>query len=361
MTAPPAFAVEVRGLEKSFPGDPPAHALRGVSLAVRDNEFFTLLGPSGCGKTTLLRIVAGLEKPTGGRVLLFGEDITALPPNRRPVNTVFQHYALFPHMTVAENVGFGLRMLGAGRAAIRAAVEETLALTHMSDFAARSPSQLSGGQRQRVALARSLAPRPKVLLLDEPLSALDLKLRQAMRMELKRVQRETGVTFLFVTHDQEEALAMSDRVAVMRDGAAEQVGAAREIYERPRSRFVADFIGDINMVEARAESVEDGAALFRVADDLRARVAVPSGRELAAGAKATLALRPERIRFAESGAPAEVDDAVYAGDDTLYILSPPGGETLRARASNAEGLPPLARGDVVRLQIADDAWRLLED
>ena len=360
MTAPSAFAVEVRGLEKSFPGDPPTRALRGVSLAVRDNEFFTLLGPSGCGKTTLLRIIAGLEKPTGGEVLLFGDDITALPPNRRPVNTVFQHYALFPHMTVAENVGFGLRMLGAGRSAIRAAVEETLALTRMSDFASRSPSQLSGGQRQRVALARSLAPRPKVLLLDEPLSALDLKLRQAMRMELKRVQRETGVTFVFVTHDQEEALAMSDRVAVMRDGTVEQVGATREIYESPRNRFVADFIGDINMVEARAERVEGGSALFRVADELRPRVAVPPGRELSAGAKATLALRPERIQFSENGARAEVDDAVYAGGDTLYILSPSGGETLRARVSNAEG-PPAARGDTVRLRIADDAWRLLEN
>ena len=258
-TAP---AVEARELEKSFSGDPPMRALRGVSLSVRDNEFFTLLGPSGCGKTTLLRIIAGLERPDSGAVLLFGADITALPPNRRPVNTVFQHYALFPHMTVAENVGFGLKMLGAGDSDIRAAVKETLGLTHMSDFAARMPAQLSGGQKQRVALARSLAPRPKVLLLDEPLSALDLKLRQAMRMELKRIQRETGVTFIFVTHDQEEALAMSDRVAVMRDGLAEQVGAAREIYERPRSRFVADFIGDINMTEARVETVENGRGGF---------------------------------------------------------------------------------------------------
>ena len=336
-------------------------ALRGVSLSVRDNEFFTLLGPSGCGKTTLLRIIAGLERPDSGAVLLFGGDITALPPNRRPVNTVFQHYALFPHMTVAENVGFGLKMLGAGDSDIRAAVKETLGLTHMSDFAARMPAQLSGGQKQRVALARSLAPRPKVLLLDEPLSALDLKLRQAMRMELKRIQRETGVTFIFVTHDQEEALAMSDRVAVMRDGLAEQVGAAREIYERPRSRFVADFIGDINMTEAQVETVENGAALFRVAEGLRARAAIPQGRELKAGAKATLALRPERVRLSGEGAPAVVADAVYAGDDTLYILSLPGGETLRARASNADGRPPLSPGDSARLQIDEDAWRVLED
>ena len=356
-----APAVEVRGLEKSFPGDPPARALRGVSLAIRDNEFFTLLGPSGCGKTTLLRIIAGLEKPDAGSVLLFGRDITALPPNRRPVNTVFQHYALFPHMTVAENVGFGLRMLGAAKPAIRAAVEETLALTRMSDFASRAPSQLSGGQRQRVALARSLAPRPKVLLLDEPLSALDLKLRQAMRMELKRIRRETGVTFIFVTHDQEEALAMSDRVAVMRDGKAEQVGAAPEIYERPRSRFVAGFIGDINLLEARAESVEKDAALFRVADGLRARAAIPDGREIAVGAPATLALRPERIRLGDQGAPAVVADAVYAGDDTLYILSPSGGGDLRARVSNADGRPPLSPGDRARIQIDEGAWRILED
>ena len=357
-TAP---AVEARELEKSFSGDPPTRALRGVSLSVRDNEFFTLLGPSGCGKTTILRIIAGLERPDSGAVLLFGADITALPPNRRPVNTVFQHYALFPHMTVAENVGFGLKMLGAGDSDIRAAVKETLGLTHMSDFAARMPAQLSGGQKQRVALARSLAPRPKVLLLDEPLSALDLKLRQAMRMELKRIQRETGVTFIFVTHDQEEALAMSDRVAVMRDGLAEQVGAAREIYERPRSRFVADFIGDINMTEAQVETVENGAAVFRVAEGLRARTAIPEGRELKVGAKATLALRPERVRLSGEGAPAVVADAVYAGDDTLYILSLPGGETLRARASNADGRPPLSPGDSARLQIDEDAWRVLED
>ena len=356
-----APAVEVCGLEKSFPGDPPVRALRGVSLAIRDNEFFTLLGPSGCGKTSLLRVIAGLEKPDAGRVLLFGEDITALPPNRRPVNTVFQHYALFPHMTVAENVGFGLKMLGAEKSAIRAAVEEALALTHMSDYAARAPAQLSGGQRQRVALARSLAPRPKVLLLDEPLSALDLKLRQTMRIELRRIHRETGVTFIFVTHDQEEALAMSDRVAVMRDGLPEQVDAAREIYERPRSKFVADFIGDINMAEARVEAVENGRALFHVADEIRVRAAIPAGRELSVGAQATLALRPERIRLGREGAPASVDEAVYSGGDTLYIVSAPGGAPLRVRVSNADGAPPLSPGDSVRMQIDDDAWRVLED
>ena len=225
-----SIAIEVRDAVKRFGS---VTALAGVSLTIRDNEFFTLLGPSGCGKTTLLRLIAGFEEITEGEILLYSEDLGALPPNRRPINTVFQHYALFPHMTVAENVAFGMRRLGWSKADIEAQTARILDLVKLGDLAARRPSQLSGGQQQRVALARAMAPRPRVLLLDEPLSALDLKLRQAMRIELKQIQKDTGITFVFVTHDQEEALTMSDRIAVMSAGEIRQVGTPHEIYEAP--------------------------------------------------------------------------------------------------------------------------------
>jgi spermidine/putrescine transport system ATP-binding protein len=246
-------AIDVRSAEKTYrnKGRPTVTALKSVSLTIQDNEFFTLLGPSGCGKTTLLRLIAGFEQPTAGEIMLFGEHIEGLTPYSRSVNTVFQHYALFPHMTVAQNIGFGLRMLKVDKAALDKTVAEMLALVHMEEFADRMPHQLSGGQQQRIALARALAPHPKVLLLDEPLSALDLKLRQAMRLELKKLQQETGITFVFVTHDQEEALAMSDRIAVMSNGEVQQVGTPEEIYNAPRNSFVADFIGDTNLIEAQ--------------------------------------------------------------------------------------------------------------
>ena len=239
-------------------------ALAGVSLTIRDNEFFTLLGPSGCGKTTLLRLIAGFEEITEGEILLYGEDIGTLPPNRRPINTVFQHYALFPHMTVAENVAFGMRRLGWSKADIEDQTVRILDLVKLGDLAARRPAQLSGGQQQRVALARAMAPRPKVLLLDEPLSALDLKLRQAMRIELKQIQEETGITFVFVTHDQEEALTMSDRIAVMSAGEIRQVGTPHEIYEAPVDRFVADFIGETNVLDVTVQRGPDGAWYSRL-------------------------------------------------------------------------------------------------
>ena len=225
-----SYAIEVEEVVKRY-GD--FTALSEVSLAIKDNEFFTLLGPSGCGKTTLLRVIAGFEDINAGAVSLYGEDITARAPHERPINTVFQHYALFPHMSVAENIGFGLEMLQAEKSAVEARVDEVLALVQLEEFATRKPHQLSGGQQQRVALARALAPSPKVLLLDEPLSALDLKLRKAMQIELKQLQRETGVTFIFVTHDQEEALTMSDRIAVMNQGTIQQLDDARSIYEVP--------------------------------------------------------------------------------------------------------------------------------
>jgi spermidine/putrescine transport system ATP-binding protein len=226
----------------------PVKALDDVFIQIRKNEFFTLLGPSGCGKTTLLRIIAGFEYPDAGDITLEGHPIKDDPPHKRPVNTVFQNYALFPHMTVSQNIGFGLEMLGRDKSDISSTVAKILALVKMEDLAGRQIDQLSGGQQQRVALARALAPSPRVLLLDEPLSALDLKLRKEMQIELKRLQNETGITFIFVTHDQEEALTMSDRVAVMKDGKILQVGTPEEIYDRPESIFVANFIGECNFI-----------------------------------------------------------------------------------------------------------------
>ena len=246
-----AIAVEARNVVKEFgSGTAAVRALDDVSVAILEGEFFTLLGPSGCGKTTLLRLIAGFEMPSSGTILLNGADITYLPPNKRPVNTVFQSYALFPHLTVAENIGFGLQMQHRPKAEVKARVDQMLALVKLEPLAGRKSAQLSGGQQQRVALARALAPEPKVLLLDEPLSALDLKLRKEMQIELKRLQTETGITFIFVTHDQEEALTMSDRIGVMSAGKLQQVGAPKEIYTRPVNRFVASFIGETNFMQA---------------------------------------------------------------------------------------------------------------
>ncbi|HMA15195.1 MAG: ABC transporter ATP-binding protein, partial [Bacteroidota bacterium] len=253
-------AIEARGLSKSFgAGRDAVLALDAVSLTILDNEFFTLLGPSGCGKTTLLRLIGGFEQPSAGEIFLRGEPLSGLPPFKRPINTVFQSYALFPHLTVGQNIAFGLEMLGRPKEERAARVDEMLALVKLTGYANRKPAQLSGGQQQRVALARALASQPKVLLLDEPLSALDLKLRKEMQIELKRLQTETGITFVFVTHDQEEALTMSDRVAVMDHGHVLQIGSPTEIYEHPQRRFVADFIGETNFLEARIEAAGGGA------------------------------------------------------------------------------------------------------
>ena len=256
-----SLAIEIKEVVKSFGN---FKALNQVSLQIRDNEFFTLLGPSGCGKTTLLRLIAGFEQVTEGAIYLFNEEIELLPPNKRPVNTVFQNYALFPHMTVFENVCFGLQMLGKPKSEIPKRASEMLDLVQLTEFTNRKPAQLSGGQQQRVALARALAPSPKVLLLDEPLSALDLKLRKAMQSELKYLQRETGITFIFVTHDQEEALTMSDRIAVMSAGEIQQIGDPRSIYEQPNNVFVADFIGETNLLKVQVESIENGQAKLQI-------------------------------------------------------------------------------------------------
>ena len=363
----PEPAIEIRGVTKIFDADKPrpVTALDEVSLTIYDNEFFTLLGPSGCGKTTLLRLVAGFDYPTRGEISLFGSTMHGLPPQKRPVNTVFQHYALFPHRSVAENVGFPLRMLGKAPEEISRTTREMLALVKMEDFGDRRPDQLSGGQQQRVALARALAPHPKVLLLDEPLSALDLKLRQDMRVELKNLQRQTGITFIFVTHDQVEALTMSDRIAVMSMGRLQQEGSPLEIYEQPVNRFVADFIGETNFVPGALARVESGRAWCRLGEGLEVSAAPIHGK--APGDRITLALRPEKIELAppESGRGfgGLVRECVYIGTDTNYFVSLDGADvTLMVRGRNSiSGETQFKNGDRATVIIADGAARLLAD
>jgi spermidine/putrescine transport system ATP-binding protein/putrescine transport system ATP-binding protein len=309
MTAPRTL-LEIDRVTKRFG---PAVAVDAVSLDIRENEFFALLGPSGCGKTTLLRLLAGFETPNEGRILLDGVDIAPVPPNRRPLNLMFQSYALFPHMTVRANVAYGLEMERLPRGEIEERVAAILATTHLTELAGRKPDQLSGGQRQRVALARALVKRPRVLLLDEPLAALDKKLRGAMQLELKRLQHEVGITFVVVTHDQEEALVMADRMAVLRNGKLLQCDTPHEIYERPADRFVADFIGVMNFV--RGELSANGVAL---AYGPSVTGPIPSGAT--PGVPATAAVRPERIRLFPEPTIAnrftgQVEAVVYHGLD----------------------------------------------
>ncbi len=317
-------------------------ALNNVSLSVNANEFFTLLGPSGCGKTTLLRLLAGFETPDAGSVTLDGKDITGDPANRRPVNTVFQSYALFPHMTIAQNIGFGLRMLGTPRDVIERVTKEMLDLVKLSAMSSRKPAQLSGGQQQRVALARALAPSPRVLLLDEPLSALDLKLRKEMQIEMKRIQRDSHTTFLFVTHDQEEALTMSDRIAVMDQGCVQQVGSPTEIYENPANAFVAAFIGDMNFVSVHQVVGREGDLV--VADTPIGRLQARQSGDCASAdtsSVATFAIRPERCRLkladkkeAGNGVRAKITNVVFTGPFASVIVRPENsGEELRVRVA----------------------------
>ena len=345
-------AISIESLSMEYGAAGSGHlALDTVSLEIRDNEFFTLLGPSGCGKTTLLRLIAGFEQPSAGVIRLYGEPMQDLPPFRRPVNTVFQSYALFPHMTVAQNIGFGLEMQGKPKAEIAATVEKMLALVKLPDVGNRRADQLSGGQQQRIALARALASRPRVLLLDESLSALDMKLRKDMQIELKRLQAETGITFIFVTHDQEEALTMSDRIAVMSKGRILQVGTPNEIYERPLNRTVADFIGETNFLEA--DPFAGGA---RLADGQ-----VLSLAGMPESGRITLAIRPERISLTDAGNLAgEVEEVVYIGTDTLYLLKVAGQSGFRVRQQNRAGSgQPLPRGAQVRLDVPAAAIRVL--
>ena len=319
------YAVELRNVWKRFPGPggEVVTAVKNVSLQIYDGEFFALLGPSGCGKTTSLRMIAGFELPSEGEIFIHGRPMGKTPPYQRPVNTVFQSYALFPHMTIGENVAFGLQMKGMDKKEIARRVAEALAMVRLSGYEKRKPKQLSGGQQQRVALARALVNRPEVLLLDEPLGALDLKLRKEMQLELKRLQREVGITFIFVTHDQEEALTMSDRIAVMEGGVALQVGTANEIYEHPNCRFVADFIGETNFIEGKVEAVErDGIASILSDDGLTLRG--QTIRPVASGAHVTLSIRPEKaflsVQAPPPGTPncyqVRVERVAYIGSDT---------------------------------------------
>ena len=318
--SPTAPAIRLRGLRKEFPGTPPVVAVDGADLEIGVGEFFSMLGPSGSGKTTVLRMIAGFEEPTAGTVELVGDDVTRLPPNRRDVNTVFQDYALFPHMSVLANVEYGLRVKKVPGAQARARAQEALEQVRLPEHGSRRPDQLSGGQRQRVALARALVNRPKVLLLDEPLGALDLKLREQMQVELKAIQRDVGITFLFVTHDQEEALTLSDRIAVFDAGRIEQVGTAREVYEQPASGFVAGFVGTSNLLAGDAAR----AVLGRVG---------------------SFGIRPEKIRLGAPGAAAEdavvrapgtIAEVVYAGPVTRYVVELAAGGRLVVLEQNGD-------------------------
>ena len=310
----PSYDVELLGVTKVFAATP---AVDDLTLKVKRGTFFSLLGPSGCGKTTTLRLIAGFEQPTSGRVIIGGNDVAGLPPYRRDVNTVFQHYALFPHMSVADNIAYGLRQRGVPRSDIQRRVAEALQMVRLPNAGPRRPLELSGGQQQRVALARALVNRPTVLLLDEPLSALDLKLRKEMQSELKILQQTVGITFIYVTHDQDEAITLSDRMVVMNTGRLEQEGTPEEIYERPRTRFVADFIGLTNFLEGvvRQSTAETaaGAGMRCVVLETPVGLVTCAGRQpdVAAGERVTLTLRPEKIRlFSERVTPGDGWNAI---------------------------------------------------
>ena len=323
-----------------------------VDLSIDKGEFFSLLGPSGCGKTTTLRMIAGFEEPTTGRILLEGRDVTHVPSARRPVNMVFQAYALFPHMTVFENVAFGLRVKKVGRREIEERVSDAMRIVQLEGMSKRKPIQLSGGQQQRVALARALVNRPAALLLDEPLGALDLKLRKEMQLELKHIQEQTQTTFVYVTHDQEEALTMSDRIAVMDQGLVEQVAGPRELYERPATPFVAGFIGVSNVLHLRPDRTDEGSVVMTVGES--ERIVAPSGRAGETG-EILITVRPEKIKFEDVGEPASrvsatVVDIVYLGSMTQYIVELPTGEQLTVHRLNDEvRRRPIQVGDRVTL------------
>lgn len=356
-SAAKSVAVGLYGITKRFDD---VTAVDRVDLEIDDGEFFSLLGPSGCGKTTTLRLVAGLEFPTAGRLSIFGAEVGTLPPNKRPVNTVFQDYALFPHMTVEQNVSFGLRMQRLPKAEIGPRVRAAIELVHMEGMEARRSNQLSGGQQQRVALARALVNNPKVLLLDEPLGALDLKLREAMQLELKALQRELGITFVFVTHDQSEALTMSDRIGVMHEGRLLQVGTPEEIYSRPANRFVADFIGHTNLLDALVTAPGEVT--------LPNGVRIPAASSLAPGTKVAVSLRPEQVRIHRRGAApsgrtavdGRVEEVLYHGNALVHTVVFEW-MTLDVRTENRTGAATFAPGDDVTVSWAPEALAVVTD
>ncbi len=350
-----ASGVVLERVSKRFADVP---AVDDVSLTIRQGEFFSLLGPSGCGKTTTLRMIAGFERPDTGRIAIGAEDVTETPPHKRRVNTVFQSYALFPHLSVGENVGFGLRFRQLPAPDKERRVGEMLDLVRLGGLGKRKPHELSGGQQQRVALARALILSPDVLLLDEPLGALDAKLRRELQVELKSIQREVGITFLYVTHDQEEALTMSDRLAVMTNGRVEQLGSPREVYERPETTFVADFIGVSNLMRAQST----GSGQIEVGD---VRLAV-SGQSLEPGV-VRVAIRPERVRIealstaGDNRVPVRIERFVYLGSTTQVFVTLPGGDRLQALVANAEEVDEYDVGQEVVAYLPPDALRVLAD
>ncbi len=357
--------ISFRNITKKF-GD--FTAVDSLTLDIYHREFFALLGASGCGKSTLLRMLAGFERPTSGEIILDGQDIAGIPPYRRPVNMMFQSYALFPHMTVESNIGFGLRQDGMPKAEIAERVKQMLKLVKLEQFAKRKPQQLSGGQRQRVALARSLAKRPKVLLLDEPLGALDKKLREETQFELMDLQQELGLTFVVVTHDQEEAMTMADRIAVMSHGKVIQVATPAEIYEAPNSRFVADFIGDVNILEGKVKAAGNGRVEI-AGEDFTVRAL--GDTQLAMGASAGFAIRPEKLKISRT-APAdatinasegEIWDIAYLGDMTVFHVRLPSGKVVKTSMLNAqrEVENPIGYDEKVWVSFAETGGVVLKD
>ena len=351
--------IQLIGLTKRFED---VTAVDGIDVHVRGGEFFSLLGPSGCGKTTTLRLIAGFEQPTDGRILLDGSDVARTPPHKRNVNTVFQNYALFPHLNVFDNIAFGLRRAKRPKGEVAQRVREALELVRLTGFERRRSSQLSGGQQQRVALARALVLNPTVLLLDEPLGALDAKLRKALQIELKALQQEVGITFLYVTHDQEEALTMSDRLAVMHEGHVEQVGAPKDVYEDPQTVFIADFLGVSNLMDAVARGARDGGCRVALGQfELDAR---GGGGDVTGPAK--IVIRPERVELEPHGGPAGanrlpgmVERLVYVGSALQVIVRVATGETVQALVQNTGRAVPYEQGTPVQLHFPADALRVL--
>jgi spermidine/putrescine transport system ATP-binding protein len=339
-------------------------AVDGINLDMPSGEFFSMLGPSGCGKTTTLRMIAGFEQPTEGKILLDGNDMQYTPPHKRNVNTVFQSYALFPHLNVYDNVAFGLRRQKTPKGEIRQRVAEALELVQLTGLEKRKPGQMSGGQQQRVALARALVLKPAVLLLDEPLGALDAKLRKQLQVELKALQQQVGITFVYVTHDQEEALTMSDRIAVMSNGRVEQVAAPREVYEEPATTFVADFLGVSNMMDATAHGAgPNGGCRLSVGDfDLEAN----QGMTDATG-PTKITIRPERVRLERQEAsgpnrvPGMIERPVYLGNAVQLIVRLANGDTVQALVQNAGDEVPFRQGDPVKVHLPAEALRVLAD